>query len=310
MKIFVSIFLLFCTLFGSNFTKFIKASGNVIDIVQDRGFIIIGTDNGFVQMYDINSTKLVKNIEFEKIKDFTGKKIGAKVYSVDKINDKILSVVQDEGFYRNLYIYQNEIGKKIISKNDKLMIKKAKFIDENTILIALLSNELILYDIEHKRQIYRVFLSHSQFSDFSLNDEKTKVACASESGEILIVDVKNAKVLKKLNKNVDNVYKVDFKKDKIITAGQDRRAIVYTNDHFDRFDASFLIYACALSKSANLAAFSINQENDIAVYDLTLKQKIATLSGQKSTLNTILFIDENTLVSGSDDEFIMIWSLK
>jgi len=39
------------------------------------------------------------------------------------------------------------------------------------------------------------------------------------------------------------------------------------------------------------------------------KAKQHILKGQKSTLNTIVFVGENELVSGSDDQFILLWRL-
>ena len=138
------------------------------------------------------------------------------------------------------------------------------------------------------------------------------VASSCESGEITIFDALSGKVIKVLKGgNVDNVYKVDFKKDAILCAGQDRRGIIYNlqSGAYERFDGSFLIYAGALSPSLNLGAFAFNEQNDIVLFDLVSKTKVHTLQGQRSTLNTIVFANDKELVSASDDQFIMIWRL-
>ena len=54
----------------------------------------------------------------------------------------------------------------------------------------------------------------------------------------------------------------------------------------------------------------MNEQNDIFIYNVSTKAKIAELKGQKSTLNTIIFKDETTLFSSSDDNTVMMWSLK
>lgn len=315
MRLFAILMFTCLSLFAISPTKSIKADGNVIDIVYEDEKIIVATDNGFIEIFDINSSNLLKKIEFEKIKDFSGDLIGAKVFSVDKIvhEELFLAVLQGESFYRQLFIIENGKIKKILGIDKKLMIKKAKFIDKDRILIALMSNEIMLYSIKKEKFIYKKSISQSQFSDFSLNNDKSKVACAAESGIIHILNVENGEIIDTLEDgNVDNIYKLSFKNGMVLTAGQDRRAILYNlkDKTFDRYNTSFLIYACTLNQDAKFGAIAINQDNDIGIFDFTLKKKIATLKGQKSTLNTIVFIDDKHLVSGSDDKYIMIWSLK
>ncbi|MBV5278419.1 MAG: hypothetical protein J0647_05215 [Campylobacteraceae bacterium] len=294
--------------------KIIEASGNVQNIALYGDKIIAGTASGALEVYKLEDGSLVSKIEFEKIKDFTGDLITPKVFSVDMLENSntYLAVLQTTSGARELYIIEN--GKKIeligVSKN--MMINKAKFVDKSRILIALMSNELILFDIASKKELYRVQASPSHFSDFAMNENKTMVASSCESGEITLSEISTGKTLKVLSKgNVDNVYKVDFRKGKILCAGQDRRGIVYDAESstFDRYDGSFLIYAGALSPSAKLGAFAFNEKNDIVIFDLIQKAMQHTLVGQRSTLNTIIFANEKELVSGSDDKFIIIWRL-
>ncbi len=315
MRAIVAFLFVASCLFALSPTKVIKADGNVIDIIYENSHIFVGTDNGHIEIYDINSSKLKEKIAFTKIKDFSGELINPKIFSIDKIKNEelFLAVVQGESFYRKLFLIKNSKPIELIELDKKLMIKKAKFIDKEHILIALISNEIILFNVQNKKFIYKKQLSQSQFSDFSLTFDKDKAALSEESGVVNILNTKNGKIITKLEDgNVDNIYKIDFKNGKVLTAGQDRRAILYDvkSKQHERYNASFLIYACALSKSAKYGAFAINQDNDIAVFNFQTKEKIATLKGQKSTLNSIVFIDDTHLVSGSDDKYIMIWSLK
>ena len=127
-----------------------------------------------------------------------------------------------------------------------------------------------------------------------------------------IVDVKSGKVSKELKgQNVDNVYRVDFRAGKVSGAGQDRRGSLYdvVSEKGSYIEGEFLIYGTALSPSAKKVAFSMDEKNNISIYDTSSKSKIALLKGQKSTLNVILFQDENRLFSASDDSSIMVWDL-
>lgn len=290
----------------------IEASGTVQQIALVDGKIIVGTSVGTLEMYKVDDASKLSQITFPKIKDFTGDEVAPKVFSVDMLGKTLLSVVQASNGARELYLIEEGKPKVLIDAHSNFFISKAKFVDKNRILVALLSNELFLWDIKEKKEIYRVQPSSSHFSDFALNETKNMVASSCESGEITLFDASSGKVIKVLKGgNVDNVYKVDFKKEKILCAGQDRRGIVYNlqSGAYDRFDAPFLIYAGALSPSLNFGAYAFNEENDIVLFDLATKAKVHTLKGQKSTLNTIVFASERDLVSASDDQFIMIWRL-
>jgi len=291
-----------------------KAQGNVLDIVVHEGRIVAGTDVGSIEVFDLETKEGEKVVVFDAIEDFMGNPLGAKVYSVDVLRNgsTFLAVVQTQGSFRELYIVREGVKERMLDASAQLMIKKAKFISPKQVLLGLMSNELLLYDVEKKAAVYRFQINQSHFSDFALNESKTLAVTSDESGEIALVDVMMGKVLQTYKGgNVDNVYKVDFKKERILTAGQDRRGIIYerASGRFERFNADFLIYAGALSPSSNLGAWAFTENNAIAVFDLQAKTQRYTLKGQRSTMNTIVFVDEKTLVSGSDDPYIMLWRL-
>jgi WD40 repeat protein len=303
-------------LYGAVLTpeRFIEAGGNVIDVVVKEGKIIAGTDAGTLEVYDFETGVLQKAFQMTPIEDFMGNPMPAKVFSIDKIAnmERYLVLAQSPTSYREVFIIQDGKQRKIIDTADRLMIKKAKFIAPQVILLGLLSNELVLFDIEKEAIEYRFQLTQSHFSDFALSKDKTLVPTTDESGKVHLVDVKRGKVMQTFKGgNVDNVYKLDMEEERILTAGQDRRGILYerTTGKFDRYDAEFLIYACALSPSAKLGALPPTEQNENAIYDVDTKRQLHLLRGQKTTLNTIVFVDEKTLVSSSDDKFIMIWSI-
>ncbi len=318
MKWLISIFLFISTIQADTVIKpydFIEASGNVIDIVVADDMIGVSTDRGTIESYAISTKEQLMKVQFPMIKDFMGDDIYPKIFSTDylKISKRYLAVVQGVSGSRELFVIKDGVKTKLISEKKKLFISKAKFVDENHIMIALLSNEYILFDINKKRVLYRKHISYSHFSDFMLSLDKSILVGSSESGKVTVISVENGNIIKTLKGgNVDNVYKVDIKNSKVLAAGQDRRGIVYDIDtgSFVRFDAHFLIYAGALSSDALMAAFAFTEDNDIVIFDLISHKRAYTLKGQKSTLNSVVFVDKNTLVSGSDDRFIMMWKLK
>ena len=291
----------------------IDINGTAKDMVLRNNHLIVATDMGHIEVYDTTSRKKLKEIIIPAVKDFMGDIIPARVMSTDAIKDAYLLLSDSgKGGYADLYFYKNDKLTKLLGPEDKEAIIKARFVDDTHILLGYLSDEIALLDIVNKKELYRVQLSESKFSDFMLNEDKTKVITACESGVLTLVDVQSGKILKELQgQNVDNIYKVDFKNALVSGAGQDQRGSLYDikNGKGNYIKGSFLIYGTALSPSAKKVAFSMDEKNDISIYNTSSKSKIALLKGQKSTLNVIIFKDENILFSASDDSTIMMWDL-
>lgn len=291
----------------------IEINGTTKDMVLRGDTLVVATDESHIEVHDIVKNQKIKEIFIPNVTDFMGEIMPARIMSTDAIGHKYLLLSDSgKGGYSNLYIYDTNLTQ-LLNAKDKKAIIKARFTDQNHILLGYLSNEVALYDIASKKELYRVQLSESKFSDFALNDDKTQVVFSCESGVLSIVEVKTGKVLRELKgQNVDNVYRVDFKTDTISAAGQDQRGALYNakNGKGTYIKGSFLIYATALSPSAKKVAFSMDEKNNIFIYNTSTKENIALLKGQKSTLNVIIFKDENRLFSASDDNIIMIWDLK
>ncbi len=316
MKKVILYLLLSLSLFAtSEFTPVdsIEINGTAKDMVLDGNNLVIATDMGHIEVYDIVKKEKIKEINIPDVKDFMGDVMPARVMSTDTVNGKYLLLSDSgKGGYSNLYIYDDNLTQ-LLSAKDKKAIIKARFIDENHIIFGYLSNEVSLFDIATKKEIFRVQLSESKFSDFMLNEDKTQAVFACESGVLSVVDVKTGKLIKELKgQNLDNVYKVDFKSGIVSGAGQDQRASIYdvSTAKGGYIKGDFLIYATALSPSASKVAFAMDEKNNISIYNTSTKSKIALLKGQKSTLNVIIFQDENRLFSASDDNTIMVWNLK
>ncbi len=291
----------------------IVTNGTVKDMVLRDKVLIIGTDSGSLQIYDYEAKVFTSTISLPPVKDFVGDMIPPRVFSVDEMKGRYLLLSDSgKGGYSNLWMHENNVTTQLVSADDKMAVIKVRFINKDQILLGYLSNEAGLFDIKSKKEIYRVQLSESKFSDFTLNEEKTLAVFACESGVLNVIDTRTGEILKVLKSvNVDNVYKVDFKQGIVSGAGQDRRGALYDvmMGMGEYIEGSFLIYATGLSPSAKKVAFAMDEQNNISIYNRSTKTKVAELKGQKSTLNTIIFKDENVLFSSSDDNTVMMWQL-
>ena len=294
-------------------SKVFESNGSVISLLYNDGKLYAGTDQGSVDIFDTNSTKLIDKIKLPEMLDFMGDKSLRKIYSIDYLDGTLLFATEASKGYRSVYLYKDKNLTQIISEKDKLLVQRIAFIDKNKILIALLGNELILYNLSTKTKLYSKRVNQSKFSDFALNKDKTKVVIANESGDIPLLDVTNGKILKVFKgENLDNVFQVDYKNGIIIGAGQDRKCSIYSEDEMKKYamDGSFLIYSVGLSPDGTIGAFAINEDNEISIFNTQTKSEIYRLKGHQTTLTNIVFVNNHELYSSSEDKNILYWNLK
>ena len=295
-----------------NPSKSLIASGGVSDLVLVENKLFVATTASTIDIFDISTDEKIDSIKLPKIKDFIGDTIDSKIYSVDVLNDSVLILSQGEQGGRNLGIYKNGQMQNIIDDSQRMFIGRAKFLDENHIIYALLSNQIYLYDIQNKKILKEIQISQSKFSNFKLTKDKSKFIVSDESGVITMLDSKSFEVLKTFkNQNLDNVFQADIKGNLILTAGQDRRAAVYNIDTNSAYykEFSFLIYSVALSPSTNLAAVASDEENNVTIFNTKTKENLYKLFLNKATLSNILFLNENELFVASDDKQINYYKI-
>ena len=293
-------------------TSSLLASGGVIDLVLNNDKLYASTAASSVDIFDIKTQEKIDTIKMPIIKDFLGDVIDSKIYSVDVLENNILILSQGEQGGRNLDIYTNGKFENIIKDTQRQFIARAKFLDENHIIYALLSNQIYLYDIKNKKILKEIQISQSKFSSFRLTQDKSKLVVCDESGVISMLDSKSFDILKTFRyQNLDNVFQVDIKDNLILTAGQDRRAAVYNLDTNKAYykEYSFLIYAAALSPSTKLAAVASDEENNVTIFDTSSQANLYKLTENKATLSNILFLNENEIFVTSDDKQINYYKI-
>ncbi len=316
MKVLLLVFLALSTLFAHSIRlpfKTFKAAERVTDLVYVKNKLYASTTAGEIDVFNIQTQKIVQKIKIAKIKDFMGDTIDAKIYSVDLLDDSVLLLSQAKSSYNKVSLYENSQLKTIIGLESKLPIAKAKFLNKNTIILALLSNDIISYDIKTKKRNWTTQASMSKFSNFALNEDKSKIVISDESGDLHILDTTNGKNIQTLSaENLDNVFAVDYKNNTIATAGKDRRTVIYDLNFHSAYykTSSFLIYAVGLSPSAKLAAYSSDEKNNISVFKTNTKSVVAVFGGIKMTPTKILFLNENEFLVASDDKVINLYKIK
>jgi len=291
----------------------IKASGFVVDLVYKNNKLYAATDAGVLDIFDYKTKKIIQKITVPKIKDFMGDDVDSTIFSVDENDGDIMILSKSQNGYNRIHIYKNKKKTLIIDYKKSLAIIKAKYIDKNTLLLALLDNEIISYDIKDAKENYRIQVSGAKFSDFALSEDKATVAITDESGDVSIIDTKSGKKTKTLTgQNLDNVFEIDYKNGVIATAGQDRRVAVYVVKFNSAYhiQAKFIAYSVGLSPSGKLVAYSSDENNNVTVKNTITKSVVGKFTGNSITLSNIVFIDENEFLVASNSPIINLYKIK
>jgi len=291
-------------------TFIIKSRGLVNDFVIDGFYLYVANGDGSVEIFDIREQKKVSEIFIKPYKNVRGEIINPKVLSVDRMEGKTLIVTTSINGYRNIWIHN---GNKLnLINNSKTTAKEARFVDRDKFILGTLGYDITLYSTnDGAYSTYSKQIEESSFSDMAISQDKKSMVSASESGEVTIIDIKSGNIINRLSSlNVDNIYKVAYKKGTIITGGQDRRVGVYPKVGKPYYIKSkFLIYCVGLSDDAKIGVYSSNEDNDLQLFDVSNGKKLDVLKGQDSVPSTIKFFNARGIFSAGYGYNIYYWSL-
>ena len=289
-----------------------QTSGIVNDFVIDGDKLYVGTNAGTVDIFSLREKKLVNQIFIKPMKSGQGEMVAPNVISVDRHKGKTLIVTTAENAFRNVWLHDGENLHAIITTKDKKVIRKARFIDEQNFMFGSAGYVMTKYTLKDNHSIYKHHIEPSAFSDMELNEDKSRMITASESGIVTVIDVKTGKILKKYDSlNVDNIYKVAYKNGNIITAGQDRRVGVYPKEgkpYYIRSD--FLVYAVGLSPNGKIGVYSSSEKSDLQLFNVASGKKTDRLVGHVAIPSTIRFFSHEGFFSAGYENRIFYWHLK
>lgn len=292
-------------------TFVLKSKGLVNDFVIDHSKLYVANDMGSIEIFDLYKQILIDEIVLKPLETHRGDLVYAKIISVDRYKGKTLFVSTTTQGYRDVWIHDGIKLKNIINSKKKLTVREARFIDEDNFMLATVGYELALYNTTDNYPYYKNHIEPSAFSDIHLSKDKKIIASASESGRVIISDVKTGKVLKELDsQNVDNIFSIALANGNIITGGKDRRVGVYQKDkEAYHIKSDFFVYSVSITPSGKFGIYSSGLNNDLQLFDIKTQRKIHKLIGHKAIPTTIKFINEKELFSSGYENKIFYWKL-
>ena len=169
--------------------------------------------------------------------------------------------------------------------------------------------EISFIDLESKKAVFKHKFSIALYVDFEINKTRDKIAIGAESGVIYIYNLKTRQTEQTLNFFKDNMYDIDYKNDVVAVGSIDKQAGVY-DGRMNYFKSDFIVYAVGLSEDAKTFSFMNGEQSDILVYDVSSKEKLATVKTGQQILNEIYLSNEGRLISVAYEKEVKFWSVK
>lgn len=298
--------ILLMSIYALSYELKLDSNLNALKLVDNS--LLIGLDNGEIKQYFLKDKKMQKIIQLDKIKNFYEENLSPRIYSIDYLNGAILILSEGDFGSKKLYVYKNKQLLSYDLANDGT--KKALFLDDNTILLALLGSNIELFDLKTKSVVKNFTFSSSSLSDVVLNETKTQLVVGFESGELMLFDVKKWQKIKSYkNIHKDNIYQLDFKNTIIASCSTDRKLGIVQNDQEKNIERDFLIYTCALNENGSIAAFGDNEKNIIELVNTKNLKTIKRFQNKDFLLEYLIFLNEHELISAGYEDKIIFWSI-
>ena len=288
--------------------KEIEASANVLSTTIISGKLFIATDGGTVEIYDPKQSKFEEIIKMDDIKTYVSDHERPKILSVDELDGKIL--ILSEGDYATKVLYLRENGQiKSINLTNQA-IKKALFLDDEHIALASISNEIYFLNLK-SGEIYDSFkISIAMLSDMEISEDRGTLAIACESGKVYFYNVRTKKMDKILDIHTDNIYDIAYTNGVMISGGTDRIVGIFSAGTLKKINTGFLVYGVGLSSDGKIAAYMSDEMSDVNLVDSASLENIAMLKTGQSTINSIVFISDNEVVTSAYEKKILFWRVR
>jgi len=284
----------------------IEYSNYISKVTFNKNYLVAGLENGDIIIKNFKTFKNIFTIHLPKIKNLMDEEMAMPIYSMDIENSKLLILTGGEEGSRELFIFDFKSKKLTHIFHTDTTFMQLKFLDENRVLFATLSDELKIYNLKKKKFTFSKQVGHYVFSKFAVDNNL--VAVGDESGVIHLFNLKTKTIKNISGTNKDKTISLDIKNNLILNASSDMRVGIYDikGNQILALKVKFLPYGASLTK--NRFAVQYDEKNEIALFDMN-KNLIKLLKGHTMPLNGMKFINEYKLLSFSPNE-IIIWNLK
>ena len=295
----------------------IRADHMVLDLVTHEDRLLVATQSGRVDIYDLATGEIRSPFFVEPSEPDAG--FAPTVRSLDVAPDGTeLAVVSSNGMLRRFTLdAQLAPGTtRLIGQQQVPGLMLARYLDNRRLLLADMRGELALFDIELGSEIHRRQLEYDPIFAIELSPDRSLLAVAFRSSRVQIVEPETGEIRHVLKGHLDSVFGLGWLNNhELATAGKDKRLLIwnlresepeprllYRGDHF--------LTALGIDRIGGRVALPLDGF-DIGLLELSGQQIERRLDGHTAPIQKLLFIDEGrALVSAGHDARVFVWNLE
>ncbi|MCF8257837.1 MAG: hypothetical protein K9J06_09795 [Flavobacteriales bacterium] len=273
-----------------------------------RYFFTAGAD-GMVVQWDLESPETGEMVA----------KVGGTVYSMCAVpNEALLIVAQN---FDGIHLIDPVLRKELRSlKVTDAAIFDMKLLDDR-LFIACGDGVLVMVDIRQWCTVGRVKVSEGSIRSMALNTDSRHIAAGCSDHKVRILGLDSPDMLQVLDGHENSVFALAYSPDMkvLLTAGRDAHLRTFDvaegyalrNDIIPHMYTVNHILFCPNGR----VFATCSKDKTIRIWDAASLRPLRTIdrsshAGHGTSVNRLLWMDDNTLVSVSDDRTASIWNIR
>ena len=275
-----------------------------LEKINENTFLSAGSDQQLIKWSTDNT---IKGQVIAKLK--------SPVFCIKEINELCLCGTQD-GKILVIDLIENTLIKYLDLGNASIF---DLIINDKEIIVALGDGNILWLDINSFNINKLMKVSTKSIRTLSHNENEKKLFAGSSDNCIYIIDTIKSSVITKLTGHKNSVFCTSiFNKNKIISGSRDAQLASWNMDaqSLDKIVVAHMatINSLSINPSNNLLA-TASRDKTIKLWEADTLKLLKVIEDQKMpahqrSVNKILWLDDNYLISASDDTKVILWCIE
>lgn len=185
------------------------------------------------------------------------------------------------------------------------------------VVVCLYTGEIQIFDPKSLTVKKTANVSNVPIRTAAIVPSKDWILVGNDDGNILVIDLGNLSVIETVKAHDDFIRKiaVDESNQRILTASDDNRTKLWSFSSgftlINKYkDSKHFVMDVAFFPNDSNHFLTVSLDKRIRMYSVSTNKMIKSYKGHGSGINSVVFINPETFVTGSDDCSVMVWDIR